>query len=479
VKTNRLGCLTGAGLATALITFLIVAGVALARGGVLFSPGGLNAQTGGATLGGVRSHAETAGRCAACHTAPWARERMVDRCLDCHDDLLTNPRGFHSVMLAENGKNTCNTCHTEHNGPQAAMTALNLQTFPHDQVGFSLQAHQQNADGSAFACSDCHVDSMSSLDPLICADCHSGLAPGFMNAHLVAFQADCLACHDGLDSLSGGFDHSWTGFSLAGEHINADCSDCHVDAGTLIDFGSAPQDCFACHAQNDAHAGRFGQDCGSCHDSESWEQADFDHNLTGFPLEGGHAGVACQDCHLENRFVDTPQDCFACHAQDDAHNGEFGPSCDGCHTPSSWQEADFDHSQTDFPLTGGHLQAACEGCHVEGVFAGTPQECAACHAEPQFHAGMFASACADCHTTDAWRPARFDQAHTFPIAHGESGWNDCQVCHPSALQNYTCYGCHEHDPGEIDRKHREEGISNFENCVRCHSTGREEEGEGD
>lgn len=413
MKTSRLGCLTGTGLFAALVTLLIVAGAAFARGGVLFSPGELNAQNGEATLGGVRSHAETTGRCSACHTAFWERERMADRCLDCHTDLLASPQAFHSVMIAESGKNSCHTCHTDHNGPDAAMTILSLQGFPHDQLGFALETHRQRADGSDFACSDCHGDQFASLDRLVCADCHSSLGPEFMNAHLVAFGADCLACHDGLDTLAGAFDHARTDFPLLGEHASTDCAACHAEARALVDFESAPQDC------------------------------------------------------------------FDCHAQDDAHDGKFGRSCEGCHTTTSWEGADFDHSQTGFPLTGEHLQAACEDCHEQGAFAGTPQECAACHAEPQFHAGLFSAACADCHTTDVWRPARFEQAHTFPIDHGESGWNDCQVCHPSALQDYTCYGCHEHDPGEVAEEHREEGISDFENCVRCHPTGREEEAEDD
>ena len=479
MRTNRLGCLTGAGLLAVLITLLVIAGVAFARGGVLFNPGALNAEGGMETLGGVHSHAETAGRCSACHTAPWARERMADRCLDCHSDLLTDPQAFHHVMIAESGKMVCHTCHTDHNGPQAALTILDLQGFPHEQLGYSLQAHQRTAGGDAFACSDCHGDRFDALDPIVCADCHSELDPAYLNTHLAAFEADCLACHDGLDTLSGAFDHAQTDFPLAGGHAAVDCAACHAGGRALVDFGSPPQDCYSCHAEDDAHGGRFGQDCARCHSAVDWEQAEFDHSLTDFPLEGRHDGVACQECHLQDRFEGTPQDCYSCHAQDDAHAGEFGRDCEGCHTPSSWQEADFDHSQTDFSLTGAHLQVTCEGCHQEGVFAGTSQECADCHAEPQFHRSLFPSTCADCHSTDAWRPARFDQAHIFPIDHGESGWNDCQVCHPDALSAYTCYGCHEHDPGEIASKHRDEGISNFENCARCHPTGLKEEGESE
>src|SRR3546814_13592537 len=46
------------------------------------------------------------------------------------------------------------------------------------------------------------------------------------------------------------------------------------------------------------------------------------------------------------------------------------------------------------------------------------------------------------------------------------------VCSSDLLNNnykqYTCYGCHEHQPTKIITKHREEGLTNIENCVRCH-----------
>ncbi len=41
----------------------------------------------------------------------------------------------------------------------------------------------------------------------------------------------------------------------------------------------------------------------------------------------------------------------------------------------------FDHLTTGFELTGAHRLQACESCHVDAVFAGTPRVCAACHAQ--------------------------------------------------------------------------------------------------
>jgi hypothetical protein len=63
---RRLGCISGAGIIAVLVTLLLITGFVLVRGGSIFIPGPLNAQASGESLGGVRSHAETGGRCAAC-----------------------------------------------------------------------------------------------------------------------------------------------------------------------------------------------------------------------------------------------------------------------------------------------------------------------------------------------------------------------------------------------------------------------------
>jgi len=60
MRGNKLGCFTFSGILAALVTGLVIAGVAYARGGLIYSPGPLNAQAGPA-LGGVTSHAQTGG----------------------------------------------------------------------------------------------------------------------------------------------------------------------------------------------------------------------------------------------------------------------------------------------------------------------------------------------------------------------------------------------------------------------------------
>jgi hypothetical protein len=348
-----------------------------------------------------------------------------------------------------------------------------MDTFPHDLVGYSLAGHGLRADGKPFTCTDCHTESLARFDVLTCDDCHRQDDAAFMQAHVADFGAGCLDCHDGIDSYSrASFDHSRV-FPLTGGHVDAACSGCHSGARTMADLQAAPTDCYACHAQDDAHSGQFGQDCAACHVTADWRDVAFDHSLTAFPLTGQHATVECAECHVTQVFAGTPTDCVACHVEDDAHDGQFGRDCATCHVTSDWRNVTFDHSLTAFPLTGQHTAVECTACHVNQVFRGTPTDCLACHVEPVFHAGAFEVTCADCHTTSAWQPARFDRPHTFPMDHGESGISSCLTCHTTRVQEYTCYSCH--DPAETAEEHLDEGISNFQDCVSCHPTGQEDE----
>ena len=75
----------------------------------------------------------------------------------------------------------------------------------------------------------------------------------------------------------------------------------------------------------------------------------------------------------------------------------------------------FDHFTTGFSLDGGHTSLACDSCHVQGQFKGTPRLCESCHnnsiatGKPANHIGG-ANRCADCHTTRGWQIVRFDHS---------------------------------------------------------------------
>jgi len=453
--TKRLGCLSGTGIIAAIITSLVIVGYVYAKGGLLYNPGPLNAQ-GVEVLGGVNSHAEIGGNCKACHTAPWESARMEDRCVDCHGNIAVQMKDvatMHGSMLTGQPDLRCRFCHPEHRGPNAKLTELGDRSFPHEVVGYSLNGHQFKVTREAFVCSDCHVDDISKFDLQTCDACHRQMDLGLMTAHTLSFGSDCLDCHDGVDSLVSKFDHDKFAFKLVGKHEGLDCGKCHTDARRLGDFQTALQDCQACHRKDEPHQGRYGFDCANCHNENGWKPAEFDHNLAEFKLEGEHADAACESCHLSNVFLGTPADCYSCHQKDDEHDGRFGTDCSACHTPSSWEDADFDHNKSNFPLTGRHAVLVCEQCHTTGQFAGLSTTCVACHGDPGFHAGMFGLDCAACHTTNNWF-APYNGRHPGIADEGGTGINhggaSCRDCHTTTLHTATCLACHESNNPDDD-----------------------------
>ena len=94
--------------------------------------------------------------------------------------------------------------------------------------------------------------------------------------------------------------------------------------------------------------------------------------------------------------------------------------------------ARFDHVTTGYELTGAHRLQACESCHADAVFQGTPRECAACHSQgsrigatPKSSDHVRTSEkCIACHTTSAWSPATtFDHDETM---------GGCASCHDNS-----------------------------------------------
>lgn len=90
----------------------------------------------------------------------------------------------------------------------------------------------------------------------------------------------------------------------------------------------------------------------------------------------------------------------------------------------------FDHSTTGFLLVGGHATAACETCHVGGVFKGTPRNCDGCHAlgrrivaTPKSTSHLVTDApCDSCHfNTSTFLGARYN--------HGTATPGQCTTCH--------------------------------------------------
>ena len=298
-KNSRPGCITTSGIVLAALVALIIAGFVYAKGGLLFNPGNLNAES-GPSLRGMTSHAEFANQCSLCHAPFWSTNTMADMCVLCHTDVgvqMLVPSPLHGTLALENPKLTCQDCHTEHHGAGAVLTNMNVVPFPHDVLGYSLASHKTKSDGTPFACADCHPQGDQKFDPATCAACHTQMGATFMQTHIQDFSGNCLACHTGLDPYDKTFDHNAVQYQLTGKHAQVPCGQCHIHASSLAELKSTPQDCNSCHGKQDPHQGRFGSDCSLCHTTTAWLPATFDHNLSDFKLTGKHASLACESCH--------------------------------------------------------------------------------------------------------------------------------------------------------------------------------------
>ena len=193
-------------------------------------------------------------------------------------------------------------------------------------------------------------------------------------------------------------------------------------------------------------------------------------------------------------------DCFACHAP---FTGADSGRCVSCHKPVDIGRL----TSTGLPLAKSAAKSAtattfhqelisqdCVACHSDhaGVkrFAkqrsfnhallkkDTREQCQACHKTPTdaLHRQITGN-CLQCHTQDQWTPASFDHNKYFVLDQDHN--TSCVTCHVrNDYSRFTCYGCHEHTPDNIRRKHIKEGISKFDNCVECHRSADENDIKG-
>lgn len=393
----------------------------------------------------IEGHAEVESQCNSCHVR-FNRGRQRDLCNECHKDVgadIAASTGFHG-RFPDAKSHPCAECHAEHEGRDAVIVILNEQTFDHDFTDYPLIGGHLEAE-----CGDCHQpDAKHREAPSACIDCHRDEDPheGFMGDH-------CADCHTAIAWTDVEFDHDTTGYPLIGGHREIACADCHADQT----FQNAPTTCYGCHAEDDAHDGRSGQDCENCHNPISWTDTSFNHDRdTSFVLDGKHAELACGDCHSEDPFADELEtSCVSCHTEDDEHKGHFGAKCETCHGTSLWTESLFDHGRdTDYALHGAHADIECVACHLEPIYD-VPLEsgCNDCHADDDPHEGEQGIECQECHNDSSWEDeVFFDHDLTrFPLL-GKHAETDCDGCHETHVFRdapEACTDCHaEDDPHE-------------------------------
>ena len=241
--------------------------------------------------------------------------------------------------------------------------------------------------------------------------------------------------------------------------LTTDCFACHAPLR-----GAAPDRCIRCHALADIgmrttkgvavaiasakasfHQELVEQNCMACHSDHAGpkltqrSRKPFSHALLRLTIRD-----RCETCHAPPK--------------NDIHRSQ-SVGCAQCHKTGGWKPASFDHAT----LTKADL-SRCETCHEPPT--------------DTLHRQMKGN-CAQCHSPQGWKPATFEHDKLFRLDGDHNA--SCVTCHQgNDYSRYTCYGCHEHTPDNVARKHQKEGIRDFESCVACHRSAKgESDGHGE
>jgi hypothetical protein len=256
--------------------------------------------------------------CGACHKEmDKGVFKVGSKCNDCHGSP-------HLGKLPDN----CDKCHgTEDWAPAPG--------FDHNRDSrFKLSGRHQ-----VVACYKCHLDLGFRGTPMTCSQCHWDYHKGAWG------PTDCKECHNEVHwQIERGVlvfqsIHNFGEVVLTGAHEKLPCETCHNPSPRFVMTGFAGE-CDTCHP--DVHLGGRGQQCFVCHNQRQWLPAEFNHAMTGFPLYGTHRLVRCIECHKGNVYTGLPSQCVFCHYEEGAaHHGPAlggtgSPTCEQCHTVTSW-----------------------------------------------------------------------------------------------------------------------------------------------
>jgi len=422
--------------------------------------------------------------CESCHLDnPRSDATLPLDCLGCHADeyyAATNPS--HQLLQLSLD---CEVCHA------AQDRIWSKSSFNHNVTGYFLLGMHAEA-----SCSTCHTQRVDNT-PNTCVGCHM---PEFEAStqppHLAeGFPLDCETCHDSF-TWNSSFLHEQTGFLLEGAHENSICSDCHAEQN----FSNTPETCAGCHINEfnstslPPHTdAEFEETCDDCHTVIAWLPSVWDHDLESeFQLTGAHIGPACSDCHNAVPYSQQGSECVICHQSEYDESLEpnhitsnIPETCEVCHTADNWETEVIDHTQTEFPLEGAHVEVECATCHDDGY--DLPLECEGCHLQeytettntpsPDHTEYSFSESCIDCHNQTSWIPSSWnhDPEHTgFEIlgAHLNLLPANCYDCHDEEQWtglSAVCSSCHQTNYDDTqDPNHREYGYPD-NICELCHS----------
>lgn len=308
-------------------------------------------------------------KCIDCHKTEIIKGKKVQKfsglafanCNACHKDVHENRFG-----------QDCKKCHTE----ESFHKIKGINNFDHDKTAYKLVGKHKLVD-----CKACHKTA-NMTDPLKhdrCTDCHKDEHDGQFAVKGIA--PDCKECHSIYGFKPSEFSierHNKTNFKLDGAHLATSCNQCHKkEPNSKWKFRSMGTQCIDCHKNE--HEGFIGdkfmpdKNCAVCHNTTNWKKITFDHDKTGFKLEGEHAKQQCGACHYRKnetgikiqKFRGMTKDCTQCHK--DSHAGQFAENgktdCLKCHKFTDWKDSKFDHNNSRFKIDGEHIGVECNQCH--------------------------------------------------------------------------------------------------------------------
>tara|TARA_R110001583_G_scaffold114876_1_gene265314 strand:+ start:18904 stop:20637 length:1734 start_codon:yes stop_codon:yes gene_type:complete len=320
-------------------------------------------------------------------------------------------------------------------------------------------------------CSKCHFIGEEANNTK-CLECHTEIKSlieqkrGY-HSSLEVDKKDCWECHNehhGRDFQlikfdKDKFDHDLTKFKLKGEHEKLDCIKCHNFSNIL--------------KQSHKKINSF-----STKEVVGTQQS-IEKNLE-----------QCKECHLftekeklpekieEIGYLGLNNQCASCH--NDYHQGTLGVDCKSCHNEEKFRPAKlFSHKETDFKLTGSHIDLECTKCHKKEIknnrefqkFTNMKfNNCVECHEDKDIHKQKFGVKCQECHTTKSFREVNretFNHTKTNFKLQGKHENLECKKCHKQRVSVLKpnaekCSSCHESSHTYKDNIQKD--------CVECHTT---------
>lgn len=289
---------------------------------------------------------------------------------------------------------------------------------------------------------------------------YAQISPGDLTSSHAKFEgmSNCTLCHN-----------------LGAKVSNTKCLDCHKEIKTLISqkkgYHSSSEvknkDCFKCHSEH--HGRKF--------DMVRFDEKKFNHEITGYKLDGKHEVIDCKKCHVSdniknveikkrpNTFLGLDTKCASCH--EDYHQKTLSSNnCASCHNTAKFKPAiKFDHNKADFKLKGKHETVDCNKCHEVikkngkdfQKFNNIPfADCKSCHTDP--HNQQFKGTCTQCHTEDSFKVFK---------GRGKFNHNTTNFTLKGKHQSIDCFSCHAKTSNPKLVFQDKTGI-NQTNCVACH-----------